>query len=111
MKQIIKNPVPVDVVAVSDCDTTKYYGFSATPHEHDNKGFITQKGYMSQDFMPLSVSNVTAGYSYISGKATSLKAALDYLLNLGAGNDEIDEVFKVYQFDTSKELFTWLAAD
>jgi len=96
MKKVINTDR--DTVNVSEVDSDKFYGFV---QNHTNlKGFISRISYCSGDYQAKAITDLTEGNSWPIHTRSNLKDAIDNLLNKN---------FTVYQFDTSKELFTWLA--
>ena len=87
-----------------NADPRKYYGFSVSPHENDDKGFIVRAEHEKGNFIPIAVRSCTNGNHYLSNDSYEGKS-LSSILMLMASR----EVFNVYEFDTHWELFDWLA--
>ena len=88
-------------VEPKNVNNKKYYGFSVAPHKQDNKGFIARLYYKCDKYRAFSTYSLTEGNGYdqsdtLVGLVTKLEAT---------------EVFDVYEFDTSKELFEWLSCN
>lgn len=85
-----------DVVYLSEVSELKYYGVF-----FDNqKSFITKRNYFDGDYSAFLCMSVTKGNSYDGHDSCSLKETINSL---------ISSSFIIYEFDTPKELFTWLA--
>ena len=99
MKQVILKKKPVDVVAVEDISSEKYYGIEES---EGYKGFIAAKNYLGKPLV-LAADSVTQGngWSALDNK-TTLKSCIITAINEGC---------QVYEFNTNKELFAWLAQD
>ena len=85
-------------VSVGNIDPQKYYGVLSC---FIDKGFITQEQYCKGSFRVLAASDVTEGNHFCSFKESS------DLTEFVKGIIERGE--QVFEFDSCKELFAWLA--
>jgi hypothetical protein len=94
-KTVVKSIVPSNVVTLSQVDENLFYGVLI----NENKAFIIQENYRQGNF---NTVNAGAGMTYSNGYAqrSSLKDLIGFYLSSKC---------QVYQFDTAKELFAWLA--
>jgi hypothetical protein len=96
MKRVI-NPFPTLCVSTHDVSISKYYGVK---HHGGPKGFITSTGYR-KSFYTFSEDKLTIGNGW-GREYSNLKELIGYLLG-------VNLPFEVYEFDTAKEMFKWLA--
>lgn len=97
MKKVINTSR--DTVNVSEVDSDMFYGF--IQNQTNSKGFITRANFCHGNFQMKSITDLTEGNSWPThSRSNNLQDSINNLLNYN---------FTVYQFDTSKELFTWLA--
>lgn len=98
MKQVKLKVPHSEIVPIDSVSKDKYYGFKENIGE---KGLIMQSIYGTGAFKLFASQSITQGNHYgSSGGLKTLKAAIDWLL--------MNE-FEVYEFDTPKTLFAWLA--
>lgn len=90
---LIKEPTPA-ITFVEQADSRKYYGCLI----RDQKGFITAR-HFEGPFFAAAAKSITIGNSW-SQKDTSLANLLRHFILEG---------FEVFEFETHKELFVWLA--
>jgi hypothetical protein len=98
MKKVILEKPEVAVVELSNVSNEKYYGVSP---DYDKKGFITKTDFNLGKYTVLSQRLLTKGNGWDSFDSQDLKTIIKKLIS--------NTLFTVYEFDTSKELFTWLA--
>jgi hypothetical protein len=100
MKRVIK--VVESMVQAIVPDTNKYYGIKLCSGGRE-KCFVTRDGYRCKEYRLLCPDEITEGNSvnFISEDKKNLYCLLNAVLQSNCG--------KVYEFDTAKELFTWLA--
>jgi hypothetical protein len=96
MKEVINTSR--DTVNVSEVNSYKFYGF--VQNHTNSKGFISRVSYGGGNYQMKAITELTEGNSWPSHSRSNLQGTIENLLNKN---------FTVYQFDTSKELFTWLA--
>ena len=97
VKEVTNQLIHTLLVELKDVDNEKYYGIL----NYKEKGFITRRRYDDDKYIILSVDFLTNGngWDYYTNDSIS-KVIGDFIWD-GRG--------KVYEFDTSKELFQWLA--
>ena len=95
MKKVIidKDSATVSIKSVT---STKYYGVSWG----DKKGFITRENYRCDCFILVDSKGLTKNARTFNIDAPTLKECF---------NNAIDAGLDVYEFDTAKELFSWLS--
>jgi hypothetical protein len=97
MKEVITVKTKLKTIEASKVSPIKYYGVRDSVGD---RGFITRSEYESGDYIVLCVEEVTEGNGYYTDTTESLSELITSLVNLE---------FKVYEFDTYKELFKWLS--
>lgn len=97
MKKVILEQPEVAVIELSNVNKDKYYGII----QGGAKGFVTRKDYDQGVYYPLVCESVTNGNTWNIHINTELKGLVRNLIS--------NTSFTVYEFDTSKELFSWLA--
>ena len=100
MREVLKK-VEVVSVDISEVSVSKFYGVDAT--SNGRKAFIVRSQQCTDKFVVISTHEMTDGNCYPSKVGNSLKQTIE---NLKAGNDN---AFRVFEFDTAKELFKWLS--
>lgn len=95
MKKVVQSTPVVTVDNVAD---NKFYGVLA---KGDVKCFISRKDFNDGDFIVRSSRKLTQGNSYDSFNNNCLRTMITKLVE--------HENFEVFEFDTAKELFKWLA--
>ena len=104
MKEVLKK-IEVVSVDISEVSVSKFYGAEKTTD--GRKAFIIRSQHSEDGFVVISTKEMTDGNCYPSYAGSTLKQAI---VNLKAGSDnEFRVEFRVFEFDTSKELFKWLA--
>ena len=96
MKKVILNESQVATIVLDDVTSDKYYGAQI----RDRKGFISRQGYGQGDFRLYAVDSVTVGNAWSFFDFPILSTVISRILD--ANNN-------VFEFDTAKELFKWLA--
>ena len=96
MKQVVNEIVPPNVVSVHSVSPEKYYGVEFGPY---NRGFITNERYYGINYTVRSIDGLTYANGYSNYNYSTLLKLVDIIVSQG----DI-----VYEFDTPKELFTWL---
>jgi hypothetical protein len=96
MKRVVK--YQEDIVFINNVNPNKFYGFLCDGY----KGFITREKYNDGNFIILSITKLTEGNRWPLYKSNTLFSLI---------NDFSEEYHKVYEFETVKELFNWLAID
>ena len=99
MKKVVKKVTPEMEVAIDQVSSVKYYGVLA--YSSRNRGFITRFPYWSGSFVALCSSKVTSGNNWDSYTSNTLSEFISTLLRNG--------FFTIYEFDTARELFAWVA--
>ena len=106
MKQVVQTLPPPPVmpqIAVNQANDHKFYGMQT----YAGKAFLTQRTYKSGEYVWISLDGLTYCNSYTPSNVDSsfdnLSEALKYGIDFHKN--------RVYEFDTAKELMTWLAAD
>lgn len=97
MKKVVK-VTPNNIVNTTDVSLTKYYGILCC----DSKGFISRTSYKHGNFIVYRETELTNGNYYIINYKT-LKDAIEAIIDYH--NSE------VFEFNTAKELFAWLAKE
>jgi len=97
MKQVIVGHT--DTIDIYQCSENKFYGVLFVGDD-ENKHFITKNNFYNGEFQIKATYNLTVGSSF---PVFSNKILHIVLKNI------VDRKHKVYQFDTHKELFKWLA--
>ena len=98
MKRVVKQ-MTEETVHIDQLSTDKYYGIQV----RDEKGFIATSGYYSGQYQlrasdHLTIANQWADEQHFNNITQACKWWLDKQDN-----------GQVYEFDTPKELFQWLA--
>ena len=98
MKKVVKGTLPSDIVQLTEVNSQKYYGLK---HPNDNsRGFISRSKFCNGEYIPMCCDELT------NGNRWSCSDSLTKLIgDLMSG----PRPFTVYEFDTHKELFGWLA--
>jgi len=97
MKTVVEQCDPTPVVSLSDVSSSKYYGCS----NRHVKGFVARQNIDSNSkYVVLCSDNFTYGNGW--------RHLADNLFQ-GVIQNIIDSGMTVYEFDTSAELFEWLA--
>jgi len=97
MKQVVITETNPEV-NVQRCDADKYYGLSKAGSP---RGFITRDDYDRGNFRAKVVRSLTRGNDWTFIQGPDLPAVL--------ANAIAKSKFTVFEFDTHKELMTWLA--
>ncbi len=97
MRQVVKLEEKHEIVDVNDVNATKYYGVINIDTE---KGFIAKGKMCDLEFNLMARKEITIGNCWSHFKNANLKKMCE---NLIIAN------FKIFEFDTPKELFAWLA--
>ena len=98
MKQVTCDPPTIPTVPVDQVSIHKFYG---TENSTGERGFITRKRYDSGDFFARSLRALTNGNGWHNYSKPSLPELISCLKDRPTPWD-------VYEFDTARELFTWL---
>lgn len=103
MKQVIKRTQD-DVTFVDEVNARFYYGVLEVNYEGKSvqKGFIVQQAYRNGPFIAVCENSMTVGNNWDSYSCNTLEATVDAIIKSGCKK-------QVFQFDTAKELFAWLA--
>ena len=99
MKQVINPRSNDDVVAVTQVSERSFYGF--TYDDNKKKGFITRAYFDSGKFRAVVKASITIGNGLSDTNNQTLKGLISELV---ARKDR-----SVFQFESSDELFAWLA--
>jgi len=99
MKMQVIKQVQIPTLDPTDVRSDKYYGI--IPKEGGDKGFVSASPYQGE-FTILFVDSLTTGKSF---------AICESYATLKELCTENQEHFTIFQFDTYKELFKWLAED
>jgi hypothetical protein len=96
MKKVIlqKEEVTIELSKVSP---DKYYGVL---NRSGSKGLITKRKYATGQYSAFCSESITKGNSWDMNDSDTITGLVKNLIELSN--------FSVYEFDTSKELFTWL---
>ena len=87
-----------ETVELTNVDPRKYYGVLRSC---GSKGFITRRNYREGLYSAYCCEGVTRANSWNLQDSDTLDSVIKKLIDI--------LYFKVYEFDTAKELFTWLA--
>ncbi len=109
MKHVLTKPPTQTYVHIENVDHTKYYGVSYSGEQKSSlgqKAFLTRQHYSSGPtgvFMWRCVDGVNRGNGIFSERgyysvADAIKQCMEFNV-------------EVFEFDTAKELFKWLAQD
>jgi hypothetical protein len=102
MKRVLTESHLQTYVHIKNVNYRKYYGMSY----NGGKAFLTRKYYSSEPngvFIWRCVDGVNLGNGIMADGYKSVADAID---NCGSCDD-----IEVFEFDTAKELFKWLAQD
>jgi hypothetical protein len=102
MKQVLsKSPENTAVAYSCNCSDDKYYGISLKSQPKTPVGFVTREGFRRGNYLALAVNHLTEGNNYDAYRAERLEDFLNMLIS--------NSRFLVYEFDSNRELFAWLA--
>ena len=99
MKEVITTQIPAETVLAENARDSKFYGVS-------NKSSRT-KGFISRDSLDSGLYRARCSSSLTEGNLWPCQSSsvLSHTVAALAGR----ECFEVFEFDTAKELFAWLA--
>lgn len=100
MKKVLKNIPTVDFVSCENVTSDKYYGVS---DREGRRGFIAGNEFNGGCYKAFCCAYITKGNEWIwrdLREVTSLSSFIRIL---------ITDYLSVFEFDTHKELFQWLA--
>ncbi len=97
MKQVINTTQPKNVVHFSEACTGRYYGWT---NDDDSIGFIGRREFHSGYFTMFCFAAATKGNTVSSYDSNNLQDLISKVLSRG--------LFKIYEFDTYKELLQWV---
>lgn len=89
-----------DCVLASEVSTDKYYGVKGS---FSPKGFISRENFHSGNFIPRCSKCLTAGNNWPDFYSNCLTTVIIRML------ESKNEQYEIFEFDTAKELFAWLA--
>ncbi len=102
MKHVLNTLPPQCVTLSFNTTVDKFYGIKQRVNDK-SKGFIRRETYNAGNFILISAeSDLTKGAMWSHWKSSSLSALITDIVADKLG-------FDVYEFDTVKELFQWLA--
>ena len=97
MKQVQLTAPPLNITSIDEVLAKKYYGAKS---KEGSTGFISQTEYMGGLYILIASRGLTYRNSWNLLCSHHLGTAIKNLLK---------QEFEVYEFDTPKELYTWLA--
>ena len=97
MKQVILESLPVNI-SVKEVDEKKFYILHNT--ENNDYGLIHSRNYPTNDYVAFSLLSFTMGNSYVSTNG-NLNTYIENMLQV--------PYVEVFEFDTAKEMFKYLA--
>jgi len=98
MKKVVLEKPEVAVVELLNVNTNRYYGVS---NKNGLKGSLTRRNFYNGQYSAFCCQSVTKGNAWDGHDSEKL---VDVIKNLISSS-----LFTVYEFETSKELFAWLA--
>ena len=103
MKQVISETVPFGYMRVHDVNQGKFYGVESynsfmIPFE---KGFVTRERFAQGNFRVYSRESLTDGNGWYRFSFPTLVETIE--------NVATYPMMRIFEFDTAKELFAWLA--
>ena len=101
MKRIILSENSERFMFSKAASDDKFYGVLSSK---GSRGFIFREEYRGGRYRNICVDELSRGNSWSSMYAESLKEAIDKFINFVG-----DIHFAVFEFDSQKELFLWLA--
>ena len=99
MKKIVQD---VEEVTIQSVTTDKYYGVYFGSGRRCAKGFISRESYFSGKYRVICLDGLTFGNGWSHNNKASLILTIQSCLKEG---------FEAFEFDTAKELMTWLSKD
>jgi hypothetical protein len=97
MKKVIMEN---ETVTVQEVSLDKFYGYS---NGSGSKGFCLRSGYDKGAFRFVSLESFTRGNGYTEIEGQTLSQTIESLIK----SNNLD----FFEFNTAKELFSWLAED
>lgn len=106
MKKLVQDK-QIPTFTAEEARINKFYG--AQKISDNSKGFISRPYYKDGKFQIKTIDNITEGnnFNYTGECNVTLLERLDTFLKRILLHNQ----FNIFEFDTAKELFLWLAQD